>query len=68
MFPRLLFRSLPPLALGCLLLAGRTHAEPFSGALADGTALFLPDGLPPDQLPPSLALLEPPKTHGPPGR
>ena len=65
MFPRSFFGSLPPLALACLLLAGAAHAEPFSGEMADGTALFLPDGLSPDHLPPSIALLEPPKTHGP---
>ena len=68
MTPRILSRALLPLALACLLLTppAASHAAPFSGAMSeDGTALFLPDGLSPDHLTPSVALVEPPKTRGP---
>ena len=68
MIPRILARALPSLALVCLLLGltAGTHAAPFSGAMSeDGTALFLPDGLSPDHLTPSVALLESPKASSP---
>ena len=68
MIPRILARALLPLVLVRLLLAPATaiHAAPFSGAMSeDGTALFLPDGLSPDHLTLSVALVAPPKTSGP---
>ena len=68
MIPCILPRLLPPFAFACLLLAptAAIHAAPFSGAMAEeGTALFLPDGLAPDQLTPSVALVVPEKTRGP---
>ena len=68
MTPRILSPVFSPLAVACLLLAPITVARtaPFSGVMAEpGTALFLPDGLSPDHLTPSVALIEAPTVHGP---
>ena len=55
----------PLLLAGLLVTVPTTRAAPSAGEIGDGTALFLPDGLNPDHLPPSLALVEPPKVRGP---
>ena len=51
--------------LACLSLPFAGQAEPFSGQIGEGTALFLPDGLSSDHYPPSVALVESPKVTGP---
>ncbi len=61
MFPRIV----PVLLFAVCALVSSAHAAGFAGEIADGTALFLPDGLSPDHLPPSLALVAPPKARGP---
>ena len=38
---------------------------PFAGRIGEGTALFLPPGMTPGQMPPSLALSAPPQPHSP---
>ena len=65
MFPRVLFRICVSFAVLGLPLVSTARAEPFAGSLDDGAALFLPDGMTPDGLPPSLALVTPPRPHGP---
>ncbi len=65
MIPRALFRYCVALVGLGLALISTARAEPFAGALDDGTALFLPDGMTPDGLPPSLALVTPPHPRGP---
>ncbi len=56
----------------CLAIASARAAEEadtattgFAGMVRPGVALFLPEGLNPGRMPPSLALLEPPKVTGP---
>ncbi len=61
MFPRIL--SLLLIFTTAVVLPPVKAAE-FSGEIGDGTALFLPDGLSPDDLPPSLALIKPPRVRG----
>ena len=39
--------------------------SPYSGRIGEGTALFLPPGMTPGQMPPSLALVAPPHPDGP---
>ena len=63
MFPRIVRCLLLAGSVACLLLPAR--AAEFSGEIGDGAALFLPDGLSPDHLPPSLALVKPPEVRGP---
>ncbi len=63
------FRSLPSirclLAVGCLWATLPAGAASFSGEIGDGAALFLPEGIAPDKLPTSVALVETPKVRGP---
>ena len=65
--PTMLFpRILPVLFLTLAVTSTPTaRAEDFSGEIADGVGLFLPDGLSPDGLPVSLALVDPPRVRGP---
>ena len=53
------------LAVVCLLVPPVAGAEPFSGDLGEGAALFLPEGMTPEDYPVSIALAAPPKTTGP---
>ena len=65
--PRMMFPRILPfllLAVAASVLSPARAAE-FAGEIGDGTALFLPDGLSPDALPASLALIAPPKVRGP---
>lgn len=65
MIPRVFSRLRGLCAVACLLLPVAAQAEPFSGQIGEGTALFLPEGLSPDHYPPSLALVAAPKVEGP---